>query len=431
MVYNLESYLSKETDYYLSLPIPKTIMNCMNNDVQCPSGEFNGSVETNVQYTIKEVDPDYYYSPWYDDEYYDFPDKVVKLISNTIYGLDTFDDYRLDGIHDPLDDICSYYYIDPENPPTHITRDIQYCFKPFTMNGAYYDTVIVISDENPQFTVDFKIPNPNIEDGSGTFGATAERVKISRNSDPMNLTMHFFSSTIPSPNNVEVNFEKYLVLKTEWNGKVYTKTTIENNQITSESGKIVEIFQPESVHIKLQPGKDTYYSVLDSNENIFELSSSLINEEQEGTVYGYVSSLLPSEICESAMTGEKIRNGTYASTLSISVSKSIDNYNKNIDKVIKLTNNTLYNFYLTLDDIYLDGIDHEAEKELDVTKISIILVVCIILAIIILFSVCNFLCNCMRKLPDTLDNSSSDSPLDPDIWVTYPIYDKHGKNKKK
>ena len=382
---------------YFSYFYPKEIYefaNSNNRDVY-PDGIFKGTL--NVHAKMKHED--YYGYVW--------PNKVIRIDENEIYSDYSLDDYRLDGIHDPLDDICYYDYIEgPEILNYYFEFLNNICIKSFSYKNRYYDSVFVLGGYPRYYNSSSYIDNPY-----STIGATNPRVKIeSTYSDGLNTTI-FFVPSVYNLHGAETHLDQYVVFKNNWSGTINVTYVIKDGKIKTISGKVVNILNSKPVNITIEP-HNAYVPSLSSED--------LTKDKQEGTTLQYECLIYPEGVHN--IKREVPKDGTYTGSATIKIQSNHEN--NTINRVFKLSNHTLY-YESELDDIYLDGIDHfvpdpDAEK-----KIIIVVVAFMILFIIIL--ICIFNCCCSKKSKDALDNSSSGSELDESVWIVDESY----KKKKK
>ena len=373
------------------------------------NGTFYSSAYINISC---EIEP---YREFDENQLY-WPDKVVRLANNSIYGPDTMDDYRLDGIHDPLDDVCYYEYIDPFNPPTFLPYNENFCFKAFTHEGKYYDTIFILSMSTTLY---------NGTDEYTGYGATGPRIGFyTSNGAGTNCTILFFSSVNSYlSEGISANIDQYFVLKDDWSGEMSLTYTVESGKITKIEGKVLCIFSDAIVSLFIDPS-DGYAPIVQDNDDIFNKTLEYSAHKQAALTTKYESFIIPEVIYNN-----DLRDGVYKATVKTTISPRESHVLFPYPGAInKLVNNSVYTFD-TLDDVYLDGVDHFDNSPADIKKITIMMIG-IICGIVLLISIINRFC--CKSVPQNqkLDNSDS-SEYDPDIWIYEDIPNKRKQNKRK
>ena len=418
------------TEVYKSIfPIPDSISSYIQSESQETLAEGTYTATTTLSIFATNHD---------DSGRYSWPEKTFKIEENTIYSDDVFDDYNLNGLHNANDDLCHSDFIDIDNIPTSLQANAYFCFKPFTKNNIYYDTIFIY-DQNEKVVVQ----NTTDLDDNGMFisgfGGTGDRLKIRQKTDESecNFALAFFSSKsfYPYDDSINSSIDIYIASKRKWTANPFIDYDIETNTIKSISGKYVHYFNPLNDVISVKPNGS--YVPLFSSDFSHATTNSLVftNETQESSdIQRHEGAILPHEVYNLLFNNEDINNSAYHGEINIEIKESNETTNSYLfNKVIKLTSNTLYDSN-TFDDVNLDGVEHSGDDDtIDPDRKRLFLIV-VCVAVIIILIIFIIICCCRRakKRANAEKSTSSSSSLDEDAWIIDKESSKyHGKKSHK
>ena len=391
-ILNTSQTIVNRTELFYAFTIPKEIMELRESDKDVLD---EGSYTAASTYSIV----------WEYSLSMSYPDKIIRRIDNSIYGPDTLDDYRLDGVYDPLDEICYYDYIDP------FTNDSFYsfkyneplCFQAFNYKGNYYDTI-------------FLLPSLNLFNGTNTtpaIGATGQRIKFTSFYDGNKNCTAFFFRTINSyvPEGVTANIDHYFVTKHSWEGEISLTYTVKNGNITAISGKVLSIFSDQPMRIIIEPS-DGYVPIVEDYGKFYPENINYTDKTQVALTTKYNAYIIPKQIHNKVMN-----DGEYKASIKIETATPDHIINSGEEVVNKFKNHSIYGSSDTLDDVNLNGIDSTIVDDKEVMKM--IIFGCAIF-LVILFGLGCCLCSSGRgkKQSQVLDHSSDEE--DTDVWIYEP-----------